>query len=236
MTQAGMRAPERHRTGRRRTASRASIAATWWRISRRVASSCPRSTPPGSGAMRPAATAGARPRCCATSPPWDSPWCGRERRSIEPSEEARALMARKRPGPRAQAGPRYPCGRRKSVGDVRAPTLWRRIKDNGIALGLDRRLGSEVGRLSLLGELTDTEAATAFLIAEIYGRFERYSGKRRTAHSPSYDIGRGAEPTEDHDHERRARRARKQFDRLQACLPVYPPQARTELEQLCCED
>lgn len=145
-------------------------------------------------------------------------------------------MARKRPGPRAQAGPRYPCGRRKSVGDVRAPTLWRRIKDNGIALGLDRRLGSEVGRLSLLGELTDTEAATAFLIAEVYGRFERYSGKRRTAHSPSYDIGRAAEPMEDHDHERRARRARKQFDRLQDCLPVYPPQARAELEQLCCED
>jgi len=114
--------------------------------------------------------------------------------------------------------------------------LWRRIKDYGVKLGLDRRLGSEVGRLSLLGELTDTEAAAAFLVGEIYGRFERAEGRRRSAQSPSYEIGQGGEPGEMADQEQRARRARKQFFRLQACLPAYPPGGRAVLEQVCCED
>jgi hypothetical protein len=114
--------------------------------------------------------------------------------------------------------------------------LWRRIKDYGVKLGIDRRLGSEVGRLSLLGELTDTEAAAAFLVAEIYGRFERAEGRRRSARSPSYEIGQGGEPGEMADEEQRARRARKQFFRLQACLPAYPGGGRTVLEQVCCED
>jgi len=114
--------------------------------------------------------------------------------------------------------------------------LWRRIKDYGVKLGLDRRLGSEVGRLSLLGELTDTEAAAAFLVGEIYGRFERAEGRRRSAQSPSYEIGQGGEPGEMPDQEQRARRARKQFFRLQACLPTYPPGGRAVLEQVCCED
>ena len=53
-------------------------------------------------------------------------------------------------------------------------------QDGGLRLGLDRRLGSEVGRLALHGELTENEATTAFLVAEIYGRYERGEGTRRT--------------------------------------------------------
>jgi hypothetical protein len=147
-----------------------------------------------------------------------------------------SIKRRSRAGRPRRKGLRTASGRLKQTGDVRAPTLWRRIKDDGIKLGLDRRLGSEIGRLALHGELTDTEATTAFLVAEIYGRYERGEGTRRSARSPSYEIGHGADHGETGDQERRARRARKQFARLQACLPAFPPRPRAILELLCCED
>jgi hypothetical protein len=67
---------------------------------------------------------------------------------------------RRKPGPRKKLGERYPSGDLKPV---ISPALWGRARDLGGA-----QLKSELGRLCFHRELTDTQAAAGFLIAEIY--------------------------------------------------------------------
>jgi hypothetical protein len=43
----------------------------------------------------------------------------------------------------------------------------------------------------MLGELTARQTSAAYHVGEIYGRFEWLHGRRRSAASPSYEIGRG---------------------------------------------
>lgn len=85
-----------------------------------------------------------------------------------------------------KAGERYPGGQLKP--EI-APALLVRIRtavERGYA---DPRLGSQVGRLLFHRELSPIEATAAFRIGEIYGRFERNNGLRRTTRSPSYEMG-----------------------------------------------
>jgi hypothetical protein len=72
-----------------------------------------------------------------------------------------------------------------------APTLIKRILHNLVLKAEDRRWASEIGRLSMLGELTARQTSAAYHVGEIYGRFEWLHGRRRSAASPSYEIGRG---------------------------------------------
>src|SRR6185369_8223603 len=105
-------------------------------------------------------------------------------------------------------------------------------------------LGCELSRLSMMGELTLAQTAAGMRLAEIYGRFERSIGRRRSAASPAYAIGHG-DPDLAEDRmtdeqltqlaETRAR-ARQAFLDLQEDLPVYPPRARALVEALCVED
>jgi hypothetical protein len=67
---------------------------------------------------------------------------------------------RNKPGPRKKPGPRYPSGDLKPV---MPPALWAKIRDLG-----DPPLRSELGRLYLHGEFTETQANAGFLIADIY--------------------------------------------------------------------
>ena len=46
---------------------------------------------------------------------------------------------------------------------------------------------------SIIGRLLHGEAATAFQIGEVYGRYEAQIGKRRTTRSPSYESGFGGD-------------------------------------------
>ena len=98
------------------------------------------------------------------------------------------------PGRSRRAGERYPGGEIKprDEGDVRAPTLWRRIKDDAVKGGAHPYAGTVLGRLSIFGLLADAEVAAGFRVAEIVGRYERLSGApRRTCASPAYERGFG---------------------------------------------
>lgn len=74
-----------------------------------------------------------------------------------------------------------------------APAVWGRIKAEALRGAMDPRLGTEIGRLALHADLTNSQAAAAFRVAEIYGRYEHYKGKRRVTASPSYETGRHGE-------------------------------------------
>lgn len=147
----------------------------------------------------------------------------------------------------AQPGARDQSGRRRELGDPRAPTLWRRIRDDGIRAGLDPRLGTELSRLSLFGELTDTHVETGFRIAEIYGRYERAKRKRRHSVSPSYvraygDLDAGEDeldPIALKRLEAAIRKAERNWKALQKAidgLPCDEREARALLERVCVED
>ncbi len=74
-------------------------------------------------------------------------------------------------GRSSKSGERYKCGKLKPAETSKqpiSPTLWQRIKTNGQKIGLDPRLGTELGRLALHDELTSAEVSAGFRIAEIY--------------------------------------------------------------------
>jgi len=90
-------------------------------------------------------------------------------------------------------GERKPSGRlrpRREV-DPRFPTMWRRIKEHGIKLGVHPYVGTAIGRLSLIGALTDHQAEAGFRFAEIVGRYHAYctGAPRYNAMSPAYERG-----------------------------------------------
>jgi len=154
-------------------------------------------------------------------------------------------MAAKRGRP-AKSGERYNCGKLKPEDTSKqpiSPALWQRIKTNGQKIGLDPRLGTELGRLALHDELTSAEVSAGFRIAEIYHTFERFHGRARSAASSSFfrqfvadqeePIEIGRRRSDDYvslDQEERERDAREDFDVLQ----FYMPAAQRDLvEQVC---
>jgi hypothetical protein len=154
-------------------------------------------------------------------------------------------MAAKRGRP-SKPGNRYTCGKLKPAETSKqpiSPALWQRIKTNGQKIGLDPRLGTELGRLALHDELTSAEVSAGFRIAEIYQTFEHFHGRSRSAAGSSFfrqfvadsekPIEVGRRKTDDFldiDREAREREAREDFDVLQ----FYMPAAQRDLvEQLC---
>lgn len=157
-----------------------------------------------------------------------------------------------RPGPAPEKGERYPCGKLKPRSEI-SPALWQRIKTNAIRFGEDSRLASELSRLSMLGHLTAAQTAAGLRMAEIYGRFERTRGLRRSAKSAAYDRGHGdpdlaEERMTPKERERLVEQqalVRQEFEDLQANLAKMeegtPNEravrgARGALEALCVED
>jgi hypothetical protein len=143
-----------------------------------------------------------------------------------------------------RAGERYPGGKIKprEEGDVRAPTLWRRIKDGAVKGGAHPYAGTVLGRLSIFGLLADAEVEAGFRVAEFVGRYERVSGApRRTCASPAYERGFGfsldkqvlADANLARRFERRARHARRSYEHL---LDHIPERARDALFTVCIED
>ena len=97
-------------------------------------------------------------------------------------------MAAKRGRP-SKSGDRYNCGKLRPAETSKqpiSPALWQRIKTNGQKIGLDPRLGTELGRLALHDELTSAEVSAGFRIAEIYHAFERFHGRTRSAAGSSF--------------------------------------------------
>ena len=115
-----------------------------------------------------------------------------------------------------------------------APTLIQRILHNLVLKAEDRRWASEIGRLSMLGELTARQTSAAYHVGDIYGRFEWLHGRRRSAASPSYEIGRGR-GLNGHDHSQDAA-IEADFTGLLREIPELPRELAAILEGLCTED
>jgi hypothetical protein len=154
------------------------------------------------------------------------------------------MVARR--GRPSKSGDRYKCGKLKPADTSKqpiSPALWQRIKTNGQKIGLDPRLGTELGRLALHNELTSMEVSAGFRIAEIYQAFEHFHGRTRSAAGSSFfrqfvaDLEKPIEVTRrrtddyiDIDREEREREAREDFGVLQ----YYMPAAQRDLvEQVC---
>ena len=156
-------------------------------------------------------------------------------------------MVAKRGRP-SKSGERYKCGKLKPAETKKqpiSPALWQRIKTNGQKIGLDPRLGTELGRLALHDELTSGEVSAGFRIAEIYNAFYYFHGRTRSAAGSSFfrqfvadggkliEVGRrSSDDYIDIDREEAEREAREEFDILQFYMPVTQ---RDLVEQVCVE-
>jgi hypothetical protein len=153
-------------------------------------------------------------------------------------------MATKRGRP-SKSGDRYKCGKLKPAETSKqpiSPALWQRIKANGQKIGLDPRLGTELGRPALHDELSSAEVSAGFRIAEIYQVLERFHGCTRSAAGSSFlrqfvadqekpaEIGRRTDDYLDIDREAREREARGDFDVLQFYMPASQ---RDLVKQVC---
>ncbi len=133
-----------------------------------------------------------------------------------------------------KAGPRHPSGRLKAESAGVTYTALNRLR----SLGTNPVLETQVGRLLFLDELDLEQARAAWLMAEIYGRYDRAMGRRRSVVSPSYEAGRGRDPgaPESAEEADRSQGARRVWARLQAALRACPPGVRSALEELAVED
>jgi hypothetical protein len=66
------------------------------------------------------------------------------------------------------------------------------MKSETIKLIIDPKMQSEIARLSFAGILTNSQAATAFRIADVYQQYHRYKQLRTAPKSASYEIGFGS--------------------------------------------
>jgi hypothetical protein len=119
---------------------------------------------------------------------------------------------RNKSGPRKKPGERYPSGDLKPL---IAPALWGRARRGG-----DPQLSSELGRLCFHRELTETQAAAGFCIADIYR-----SGDSADSVDDRRGVTAASEPINP-----RAVPDRIALDRL---LSEYPPKVREGVIELC---
>lgn len=140
-------------------------------------------------------------------------------------------MADRRGRP-ARPGERTASGLRRESDLAGIGAIWRRLADEAGNANRDPRYASQIARLRVQRELTETQATAADLVGRIYGRYERLNGLHRSCRSPSYQFstGHGDERLADPDW---AGQVRRDFRDLQDCIPR---QARDIVEQLCVED
>jgi len=142
----------------------------------------------------------------------------------------------KRGRPRAERA-RYPSGQVKPEGAGVTGAQLHRLR----SLSKYPLLETQVGRLLFLEELTQEQVHVAWKIAEIYGRYDRAMGRRRSAASPAYEAGRSGPlgRYESEDERERNGTAVRRYGSLQAeirPLSRHPQALRAALEALCVED
>lgn len=144
-----------------------------------------------------------------------------------------------RAGRPRKTGERYPGGKLKPrEEDPRFLVMAKRMAEHTIGTLTDARMGAVIGRMRLKRLLTDAEFAAGMKYAEIVGRYERLTGMpERSAASPSYQRGYGSFAGSANmtvsEAERRVKRARKEYLRLQNKLH---PSMRDLVERACCDD
>jgi hypothetical protein len=126
---------------------------------------------------------------------------------------------------------------------------WHRIKslDASVldAAKISRDAASVLGRLLLFKHLTPLQAEAGRRYAYIVARFEKYSIEgRRTTKSPAYERAYGSDqelerlsniPDGIAEYEKRAKNARRDYDKLMKELNRFPG-AKGVLDDLCCSD
>lgn len=178
-------------------------------------------------------------------------------RSLQRAAKPKAQVGRPK-----EEGERYPSGKLKPKASIEpiAPALWDRLKTEAVKAVEDVRFGTEIGRLSIHGELSSTQASAGFRVAEVYGRFERHKRMRRSAASPSYLVASSSfaeekaieaiteqtlaratveemlTPEQLQELEAHIRASEKRFEKLQKFLRVYPSNVRVAMEMLCVDD
>jgi len=169
-------------------------------------------------------------------------------------------MPRKKPGtakkPTVEAPPRYADGQLRHDPEAPkefAPTIIKRLKDELIPKAKDKRLGSVLGLMHLDGILAEVEVEAGFRYAADVGAYERMMGHpSRSARSASYEGGfRGASGLDldalrrmdpdtadkvEREIKRRRKAIQKRYDKVQACVPMFPILVSTILEEVCCND
>jgi hypothetical protein len=135
-----------------------------------------------------------------------------------------------------KSGERTPCGALKRHDDGISVAMWQRIKADGIRLGMDPRLGTQLGRLGVIGDLSAAQVTAGFRVAEIYRKFERHHGRRRSIRSPTYNESCRGRSTAGEPGQGQIIAAGRDFLALQDLLSPYPTGARAALEGLCVDD
>lgn len=152
------------------------------------------------------------------------------------------MMSKK--GRNRKQGERYRSGDLRPTGEPLAPAAWQRQLQAARLKIIDPKFGSELGRLQAAKELTATQVTAGERIGEIYGRYERFSGKRRSAKSPSYESGLGSIGAAD-DRLSQEERDRMQkiegdafraFQALSGYMQHFPRDLRAMIEHLCVDD
>jgi hypothetical protein len=148
-------------------------------------------------------------------------------------------LAKKRGRP-AKAGERYDCGKLKPDGV--SPTLAYRIREQAGKIAIDRRLGSELGRLLLLEQITTGEAACGWRVHDVWLKFESAVGLARGVRGAAFDVAvNRASALLVGDRDEEARIARDRWLALDKFLlkNFTGPDgriARDRLETLCVDD
>jgi len=145
-------------------------------------------------------------------------------------------MTRPKGRPR-KPGERTPCGAlKRQRDDGMTVTVWQRIKADGIRVGTDPRLGSQLGRLGMIGDLTAPQVAAGFRVGGIYREFERHHSRQRSVQSPKYEPSCGRRAAETETDQDRAVAAERAYLALQDELSSYSSGVRNALEGLCVDD
>jgi hypothetical protein len=142
---------------------------------------------------------------------------------------------------------KYPRAKPKRGGET---VIWHRYKSLDeealAAYKISRELVSAIGRLMVHNHLTPLQAEAARRVAYIMARFEKYHVEgRRTARSPSFERAFGSDQELERlanevdgikEYEKRAKKARKDYEKLMKVLAPYGSQAKAVLDDLCCSD
>lgn len=140
-------------------------------------------------------------------------------------------------------GERYPSGKLKPQEQI-APAAWGRMKSETIKIVLDPKMQSEIARLSFAGELSNSEATTAFRVAEIYQLYHRHKGLRTSPKSASYEIGFGSSDVDEERmsdeqlemYEAAILKAERDWKSLDEGLSKFHGPVRSAIYTLCVEN
>jgi hypothetical protein len=118
------------------------------------------------------------------------------------------------------------------------------MKSETIKLIIDPKMQSEIARLSFAGILTNSQAATAFRIADVYQQYHRYKQLRTSPKSASYEIGFGSSDIDEERmsdeqlgaYEAAIAKAERDWRALDEGLQKFRAEVRKAIYALCVEN